>query len=283
MLQTETDSVPAKESKNPEVRVAIASLGAIGLKLAQELDAGIPGYRLVAVSARTPEAAAERMSGFKTSVPVLPIEELEAHADLVIECAPSALLSDIATPFLKAGKTVIALSAGALLNNDHLQIIAAEHGGRIIVPSGALLGLDAVAAAAEGTIESVRMITRKPVRGLLGAPYLEKNGIDLTGITAPMKVFEGSAREAAAGFPANLNVAVALSLAGVGPDKTKLEIWADPDLTRNTHSIQVVSDSANLEMKIENIPSENPKTGRITAQSVLAVLRKMNASLSVGT
>ncbi|MFC4352941.1 aspartate dehydrogenase [Fodinicurvata halophila] len=283
MVHPETDSASSKESKSPEVRVAIASLGAIGLKLAQELDAGIPGYRFVSVSARTPEAAAERMSGFKASVPVLPIEELEPHADLVIECAPSALFSEIATPFLKAGKSVIALSAGALLENEHLRDIANTHGGRIIVPSGALLGLDAVAAAAEGKIESVRMITRKPVRGLLGAPYLEKNGIDLTGITEPMKVFEGSAREAAAGFPANLNVAVALSLAGVGPDRTTLEIWADPDLTRNTHSIQVVSDSANLEMKIENIPSENPKTGRITAQSVLAVLRKMNASLSIGT
>lgn len=283
MLQTETASASSGERKGPEVRVAIASLGAVGLKLAQALDEGLPGYRLVAVSARRPDAAAERMSSFKTTVPVLPIEELEAHADLVIECAPSALFSEIATPFLKAGKTVIALSAGALLDNEHLRDIAAAHGGRIIVPSGALLGLDAVAAAAEGTIESVRMITRKPVRGLLGAPYLEKNGIDLTGITQPMKVFEGSAREAAAGFPANLNVAVALSLAGVGPDNTTLEIWADPDLTRNTHSIQVISDSANLEMKIENIPSENPKTGRITAQSVLAVLRKMTASLSVGT
>jgi len=95
-------------------------------------------------------------------------------------------------------------------------------------------------------------------------------------------VFKGTAREAARGFPANLNVAVALSLAGIGPDKTTLEIWADPTVTRNTHRIVVDSDAARLDMMIENIPSENPKTGRITALSVISILRKLNAALRVG-
>lgn len=96
---------------------------------------------------------------------------------------------------------------------------ARTHGGQIVVPTGALLGLDAVTAAAEGTIRTVRMITRKPVRGLVGAPYLAENGIEIGGITEPMRIFAGSPREAARGFPANLNVAVALALAGIGPDR----------------------------------------------------------------
>ena len=83
-----------------------------------------------------------------------------------------------------------------------------------MVPTGALLGLDAVAAAAEGEIHAIRMITRKPPRGLIGAPYLIEHGIELEGLTSALRVFEGTAREAARGFPANLNVAVALSLAG---------------------------------------------------------------------
>jgi aspartate dehydrogenase len=94
---------------------------------------------------------------------------------------------------------------------------------------------------------------------------------------------EGTAREAAKGFPANLNVAVALSLAGIGPDRTGVEIWADPKVTRNTHRIEVDSDSARSSMEIENIPSENPRTGRITALSVIACLRKQRASLRIGT
>ena len=92
-----------------------------------------------------------------------------------------------------------------------------------------------------------------------------------------------SARQAAIGFPANLNVAVALSLAGLGPDNTLLDIWADPKLTRNTHHIEVDSDSASFSMSIENIPTDNPKTGRITALSVIAALRKLRAPLRVGT
>jgi aspartate dehydrogenase len=151
------------------------------------------------------------------------------------------------------------------------------------VPAGALLGLDAVTAAAEGEIHSVRMVTRKPVKGLLGAPYLVRHGIDIAGLTAPKRVFYGSAREAARGFPENVNVAAALSLAGIGPDRTTLEIWADPALTRNVHRVVVESDAARFEMGIENVPSENPKTGRITAQSALASLRKLRAPLSIGT
>ena len=96
-------------------------------------------------------------------------------------------------------------------------------------------------------------------------------------------MFTGTAREAAKGFPANLNVAVALSLAGIGPDLTMLEIWADPTITRNTHRIVVDSDAARLDMTIENIPSENPRTGRITALSVISLLRKQNATLRVGS
>ncbi len=265
------------------LKVAIAGLGAVGLKLAHELDAGIEGLTLAAVSARDKPAALQRLSGLKTMVPVLDIGELEPLADVVIECAPSTLLTAIAEPFLRKGKTVIVLSAGALLTNMELVDLAKAHGGQIVVPTGALIGLDAVTAAAEGNIQSVRMVTRKPVKGLLGAPFLTDNNIRIEDIKEPIRIFSGSPREAAVGFPANLNVAVALGLAGIGVDRTTLEIWADPALERNTHTVEVIADSASFTMTIANIPSENPKTGRITALSVLAFLRKMNAPLRVGT
>jgi aspartate dehydrogenase len=128
------------------------------------------------------------------------------------------------------------------------------------------------------------MVTRKPPKGLAGAPYLEDQGITLDGLTEPLKVFDGSARDGARGFPANVNVAAALSLAGIGADRTRLEIWADPDIRRNTHHIVVEADSARFETTIENVPSEeNPRTGRITALSVIATLRGLVAPLKVGT
>jgi aspartate dehydrogenase len=268
-------------SKN--ARVAIASLGAIGMRIARALDEGIAGYELAAVSANDRDKAKKRLAGLSRTVPVVSIAELEPLADIVIECAPAALLPAIAEPFLRKGKTAIVLSAGAILSHDHLIETARRHGGQLVVPTGALLGLDAVTAAAEGEIKRVTMISKKPIAGLLGAPHLVTNKINIEGITAPLRVFRGSAREAAVGFPANLNVAVALSLAGIGPDRTIVEMWADPALTRNTHTIEVEADSATFSMSIQNVPSENPKTGIITALSVISYLRKGRAPLRVGS
>lgn len=273
----------SRSDERAPVRVAIAGLGAVGLEVARALDAGVPGCVLAAVSANDRVKAAGRLAGLAHPPPVVPIEELEGLADLVIECAPASLLEAIVEPFLRAGKIAVVLSAGAILTRPHLVELARTNGGQIVVPTGALLGLDAVTAAAEGTIHSVRMVTRKPVKGLVGAPYLVENDIRIDDIKEPLKVFSGTPRDAAIGFPANLNVAVALSLAGIGPDRTTLEIWADPALTRNTHRIEVDADSASFSMSIENIPSDNPKTGRITALSVISYLRKLHAPLRVGS
>ena len=265
-------------------KVGIAGLGAIGMAVAKRLASGsVPGMELAAVSARDHDKARATLREAGIGVPVVTLSDLTKLSDIVVECAPSAVLPQIVEPVLASRKKVIVLSVGALLSHPRLIEMAKEKGGQIIVPTGALLGLDAVAAAAEGKIHSVRMQTRKPPKGLAGAPYLIEHGIDMDKIDKPTRVFEGTAREAAKGFPANLNVAVALSLAGIGPDETRLEIWADPTVTRNTHRILVDSDSAMLDMTIANIPSENPKTGRITALSVISTLRKMNAPLRVGS
>jgi len=269
-------------SKAP-LRVAVAGLGAIGQKVAEALDRGIPGCVLAAVSANDRNKAAKRLAHLGRPVPVVSLGELEPLADIVVECALAKVLAEIAEPFLRTGKVVIVLSAGALLVNEHLIALARQCGGQIVVPTGALLGLDAVAAAAEGEIYSVRMVTRKPVRGLAGAPYLAEHNIRIEDITEPVRIFSGTPREAAVGFPANLNVAVALSLAGIGADRTTLDIWADPSLERNVHRIEVDADSASFSMSIENIPSDNPKTGRITALSVISYLRKLGAPLRVGS
>src|SRR3984893_1377877 len=272
-------------SKNvrQELKVAVAGLGAIGTKVVKALDHGIEGLVLTAVSAQNAEKHHAWLRALTKAPAVVPIEALADVADIVVECAPSKLVRSIVAPVVTSGKCAVVLSVGALLENDDLIELAKANGGQIVVPTGALIGLDAVTAAAVGTIHSVQRVTRKPVGGLAGAPYIVENNIDIERITEPLKIFDGTAREAAKGFPANLNVAVALSLAGIGPDQTKLEIWADPTLTRNVHRIEVESDSARFSMAIENIPSENPRTGRITALSVIAYLSKQRASLRVGT
>ena len=266
------------------VQVAIAGFGAIGKVVATRLDRGIDGLALAAVSARDQVRAEQAVAGFVRPVPVAPLASLWQHADLIVECAPAALLRELAEPALARGRHVMMLSCGALLDNFDLVELARRYSGRIYVPSGALLGLDAVAAAAEGKISSVHMITRKPPQGLTGAPYLEQNAIDVSALTEPKRVFAGTAREAARGFPANVNVAAALALAGIGPDRTTIEIWADPAVTRNIHRIEVEADAARFSLQIENVPSaENPRTGRLTALSVVAALKKLTSPLVVGT
>jgi aspartate dehydrogenase len=267
----------------PDIRVAIAGLGAIGRMLARKLNAGLPGLTLSCAAAGDRAKAQAFLDAEGIACPIVPLNEFPAHADIAVECAPAAIIEEICRPMLEAGKSVVVLSCGALLPRPELLDLAKARGGRIIVPTGALLGLDAVVAAAEGEITSVRMTTRKPPGGLKGAPYLVQNGISVDGLNEAKRVFSGSAREAAAGFPANVNVAAALSLAGIGPDRTQIDIWADPFVTRNCHDIEVEADSARFRMSIENVPSDNPKTGRIVALSVLAALRKLGAPLSVGT
>jgi aspartate dehydrogenase len=268
---------------NESLRVGIAGLGAVGLEVAKRLIAGVPGLKLTAVAVRDAGKARRALPQVGESIPVRKMEELANDCDIVVECLPPTLFREVALSAIDKGRIFMPLSVAQLLENSDLIERARQKGARILVPTGALIGLDAVRAAAEGTIHSVKMVTRKPPAGLEGAPFLRERGISVSGLKEPLKVFDGSAREGARGFPANVNVAAALSLAGIGPDRTQLEIWADPNVTRNTHTISVDADTARFTMTIENIPSENPRTGKSVAPSTVAALRALVSELKVGT
>jgi aspartate dehydrogenase len=266
-------------------RVGLAGLGAVGLAVARRLARGIAGLELACACARDPEAARSRLAAVGAAdVRLVELELMALHADIVVEGLPPAAFAQVARPTIDLGRIFIPLSVGRLLDHADLLERARATGARILVPTGALLGLDAVRAAAEGEVREVRMVTRKPPAGLAGAPRVVELGVDLRDLRQPLKLFEGSAREGARAFPANVNVAAALALAGIGPERTHLEVWADPTLDRNTHTITVDADSARFTMTIENVPSaENPRTGRITAQSVVALLRRLVYPLVVGS
>jgi aspartate dehydrogenase len=268
--------------EKPPLRIGIAGLGTVGLEVARRLLAGIDGLALTAVAVRD-EAKARETLADGAAVRFMTPEALADDCDLVIESLPPALFRGVAIATIDRGRIFMPLSVGQLLEHWDLVDRAKAAGARILVPTGALIGLDAVRAAAEGEIRSVTMVTRKPPAGLEGAPYLVARGISLIGLNAPKQVFAGTAREGARGFPANVNVAAALSLAGLGPDRTQLEIWADPTIDRNTHRIEVDAEVARFSMTIEGIPSANPRTGRIVAPSAVACLRGLVSTLKVGT
>ncbi len=266
------------------LRIAIAGLGAIGAVVARRLDAGIEGLSLTAVAGRDLAKTSAAVAAFRSRPEVMPASLLGEVADVVVDCAPGPQLGEIAEPALDRGRIVVTANAAALLERMDLVERARKTGGRIIVPTGALLGLDAVRAAAEGQIQSVTMITRKPPKGLVGAPYLVQHNIDVMGFTESTRVFAGTAREAARGFPANVNVAAALSLAGIGADATRIEIWAEPSSGRNQHTIEVEAEAARFTMTISGVPSaENPRTGRLTPLSVIACLKSLVSPLRVGS
>ncbi len=270
-------------ARQEELMVGMGGLGAIGLRVARVLDQGIPGLRLAAASERDEEKAT-KVAGFAKPVPVVALADLPKTCEVVVECLPAAAFEEIAYATIRAGRTFVACSVGQLVARMDLVDEAERHGARIIVPTGALLGLDAVRAAAEGTLNSVTIVTRKPPKSLVGAPHLIENNISINNLTGPILVFDGSARDAIKGFPANVNVSSALSLAGIGPDRTEVQVWADPALERNTHTIKVDSDTARFTMTIEGIPTEdNPATGKLTPLSVISTLRGLVSTLRVGS
>jgi len=269
---------------NLTCKVGIAGLGVIGARVARRLTDGLEGMTLTAVASGGREKAERTLAAMGATACVVSPQALAAECDVIVECAPTAAFLEIATPALETGRVLLTVSAAALIEHMEVAELARARGGRIIVATGALLGFDAVRAAALGEIRSVTMVTRKPPKSLRGAPHLAVIGVDVEAIAEPTLLFDGSARDGARGFPANVNVAAALALAGIGPDRTRLQIWADPTLERNTHTIKVDADSARFEMTIENVPSvEKPGTGRITALSMIAALEGLTSPLRIGS
>lgn len=263
--------------------IGIAGCGTIGRRVASELDSGaIPRAVLVAINSRNIDKARVFAATLSRPVSVLSLDEMVETVDLVVEAAPASAMDDIATATLSKGKDLVALSGGALLDRSDLFEIAEQTGATVYVPSGAIAGLDGVASAATGEIDSITMITRKPPNGLKGAPGVD--GMDLDSVNEPTVVYEGPVRGACRLFPANVNVSAALSMAGIGSDKTTIRIYADPTVTRNTHEIQVQGEFGSLTIKIENVPSpENPRTGKLSALSALATIRRITSHVQIGT
>ena len=268
-----------------KLTVGVAGCGTIGRKVAAELDSGFaPNAALGAITSRDLDRARRFADSLASAPPAVSLERMVEMVDLVVEAAPASAMDEIAKAALSAGKDLMALSGGALLERDDLFALAAANGARIYVPSGAIAGLDGVSGAAAGRVDSVTMVTRKPPGGLAGAPGVEKAGIDLAAIREPTIVFEGDALEACRLFPANVNVSAALSLAGIGARRTKIRIYADPTVDRNTHEITVEGEFGKLAIRIENIPSpSNPRTGIMSALSALAALRRITSTVRVGT
>ena len=275
-----------KSSRNTPLRVGLAGFGNVGADLGRRLtNAPIPGLELVAASARDLDKARAKALEIAPALKIVPLAELPQHCDVVVECATADSFPQIARTVLEAGKYLIAVSAGGVPNCPEMEDLARRHGGRVRIASGAMPGLDILRCAGEGSIRSVHLKSRIKPGSMAHEPYLLERGFDFSKrtTTTPVKVFEGTAGEAAAAFPRHFNVAVALSLGGIGYERTTVEIWVDAEIQGAIHEVEVDSEDIGLTMISRNVPSANPRTSRIVAPSVLAALRGLVSPVIVGS
>ena len=263
--------------------IGIVGCGAIGRALLRAGDAGELGVSVAGVTSRTASTARGFLDTMKSPPPYLDLPELVEQSSLLIETAGGHVVPSLAEAAFGAGKDLMVISIGALLEHPEVIDQARKQGCRLYAPSGAIAGLDGIKSACQGHVDRVEMVSSKPIAALEGAPFLVENEIRIDGLEEAQEVFFGTARDACLGFPSNLNVSAAVSLAGIGPDRTTVRIVADPALARNTHDITVEGEFGLLQVHIENIPSENPKTGRLTALSIIRSVRDVVDPVRIGT
>ena len=234
---------------------------------------------------KSTEASRALCKRWKLTAPAKDLRQVVSKSDWVVEAASPSAVGEILRLCLVQKKNLIVMSTGGLLSCSSLLKKATAKGMRVIVPSGAIAGLDGIKAARLGRIEKASIVTRKPPKALVGAPYLEERGMDVSGISQQTTIFEGNAKEAMRGFPANVNVAATLALAtGLGPAQTRVRIVADPAITRNIHRIEIVGTTGQLTAEVQNVPSAvNPKTSAMAVLAACAAIDDIFSSVRIGT
>lgn len=262
---------------------ALIGYGAVGGVVARMIAEGAAGpASLVAVVVRDP--GRHQADQARLGIPFLSNAEdvVALRPDVVLEAGGHEAFRQHVPGLLAAGIDVIALSVGALADPEVLAEVeraAASGASHLRIPSGAIAGLDAISAAAVGDVARVVHTVRKPPMTLLDGD----DAAEVIRSGEPRVLYAGPARAATKLFPANVNVVAAVSIAGIGFDRTEVRVIADPSVRYNTHEVEVEGDFGRLQVRIENIPSdENPKTGRIVALSLVRTMRGLSETVLAG-
>lgn len=262
-------------SPSSHARIAFLGLGAIGRSVLAGLQSSIgPGCDIAVLVRPASRARYADIAGIELFTDVEALKTWKPH--LAVECAGHAVVAEVAPSLLRAGIDVMIASVGALADKGLCQTLetAARAGhARLLTVTGAIGGLDALDAARGAGLTSVSYIGRKPPHAWAGTPAAQ--ACDLARITEPTVVFEGTAADSARLYPKNANVTAAAALAGVGFDKTRVRMIADPGIDKNVHELEVEGDFGRFFIRLENnaLPG-NPRTSWLAALSIEAELRK---------
>jgi aspartate dehydrogenase len=276
-----------------QVNVGLIGCGSMGSELARAVQRGEAGSaRIVGLfdeyqpgrAALAKELGAGGGTAPTESETVSDLVNLP-DLDLVVECASQVAVVAHAETILAAGKSMLVMSSGAMIDPDFMRTVSAlaeKSGASIYIPSGAVGGIDALRAS-KALLEEVTIVSTKKPISLTGAPgFAEWEDKEITEATV---IYEGSATEAVGLFPANVNVAATVSMAGIGPDATKVRVVADPDSPGNVHEINAVSKAGKFSFRFENMPHEtNPKTSFLAVLAAIETLRSIcEPGLRIGT
>jgi aspartate dehydrogenase len=272
------------------MRIALIGGGTIArLVLEHVRGAAADQFQVVALMGRPGGAPRARALAREFSVKYVETREALAAAkpEAVIEAASHEAVREHLVSLLDVGIAVVVLSAGALIDDalrGAAEQAARRTGALLFVPSGGIGGLDVLKTACLAGVDEASIQVAKPPAAWKGIPYVERRGFALDGLKGPLTLFEGSAREGVPHFPQNVNIAAILSLGGIGPDRTRLKVVADPALTLNTHTIRVSGPSGRFTVVLENVPApENPKTSWLACYSALAALQALGSPVRYGT
>ena len=265
-----------------KMMVGLVGCGNIGADLCISLQKGDIPAQIAALTDIDEARAATLKRTFQLDAAVCSLDETAKRADFLVECATGSVVAEVLEAAIRHHRDCLIMSVGGLMLLPELLAQARAHNVDVRIPSGALAGLDAVRAAMEAGLHSVTLTTRKPPKGLQGAPYLVEHNIDLAGLKEPQVVFEGTALDACKAFPANVNVAGALSLAGIGPKETRVRIIADPKATENSHEVVAEGAFGRLQTTTTNLPSpRNAKSSYLASLSACAELRAAATAFAV--
>ncbi|MBU0952614.1 MAG: aspartate dehydrogenase [Elusimicrobia bacterium] len=248
------------------MKISLIGCGTIGKEIALAFEKKTINGTLTALYDFIPKKSDELKSILKNNSPIIAknIQEAVNVSDFIIECASQNAVDQISKLAFVQKKDIFILSVGALIAFPNILKSAQKHNCKVYFPSGAIAGLDAIRGAKLSKITSAVLVTRKPPEAL---------GLKLK---TEKIIFNGTAKEAIKKYPANINVAAALSLAGIGAEKTKVRIIADPKVKRNTHEIEVLSASGRIFTRTENLPSPgNPKTSYLASLAAISYLQEI--------
>ncbi len=269
---------------NAMLKIGIVGCGTIGSGLAEAIRQRFKDRATLVALYDSDKEKADSLAGSLAEPPsILPLDDLIKECDLVVEATSPSFSGELARKALLADRDVMVMSVGGLVEGDIFELANQKH-RHVYVPSGAICGLDGVKSALMGRVYRVTLVTRKPPKGLEGAPYVVENKIDLNSIKGEAVIFEGSAKEAIQGFPKNINVSVALSFAGIGLEKTRVRIICSPHYTSNIHEVEVEGEFGRLIARTENVPApQNPRTSYLAVLSAIATLKGILDYVRIGT